>query len=184
MSQINEQIQQVLDFWFNEEHQIYWFQQSDAFDQRIQQQFADLHQQAGQGELWQWRTTAQGRLAEILILDQFSRNLFRQQAQAFAYDAMALVLAQEMIALGDDMKLAPQQRHFAYLPFMHSESAVIHQQAVQLFQALGNEQVLDFEYRHKVIIDRFGRYPHRNAVLGRVSTAEEIAFLAMPNSSF
>lgn len=169
--------QHVLDFWFDEQHRPFWFSQSDEFDAKIAQQFASLHQQATQGELWQWRTTAQGSLAEIIILDQFSRNLYRNSALAFAQDSMALVLAQQMIAAGQDMQLLAEHRHFAYLPFMHSESKIIHQQAVELFKKLGNDLVLDFEYQHQAIIERFGRYPHRNAILGRPSTAEELEFL-------
>lgn len=169
--------QHVLDFWFDEQHRPFWFAQSDEFDQKIAQQFASLHQQATQGELWQWRTTAQGSLAEIIILDQFSRNLYRNSALAFAQDSMALVLAQQMIAAGQDMQLLAEHRHFAYLPFMHSESKIIHQQAVELFKKLGNDLVLDFEYQHQAIIERFGRYPHRNTILGRPSTAEELEFL-------
>lgn len=169
--------QHVLDFWFDEQHRPFWFAQSYEFDQKIAQQFASLHQQAAQGELWQWRTTAQGSLAEIIILDQFSRNLYRNSALAFAQDGMALVLAQQMIATGQDMQLLAEHRHFVYLPFMHSESKIIHQQAIELFKQLGNEVVLDFEYQHQAIIERFGRYPHRNEVLGRVSTVEELEFL-------
>jgi len=130
------------------------------------------------------RQTAQGRLAEIIVLDQFARNLFRDQAQQFAADAMALVLAQEAIAQGFDQQLPAQQRLFMYMPYMHSESVLIHQRAVALFTALGLPDNLDFEYKHQAIIDRFGRYPHRNALLGRASTAEELAFLQQPNSSF
>ena len=141
-------------------------------------------QHAKQAELWTWRENAEGRLAEIIILDQFSRNLYRDQAAAFAQDAQALTLAQEAIRLGLDQQLAPEQRSFLYMPFMHSESKLIHEEALKLFEALGNPINLDFEHRHKVIIDRFGRYPHRNAILGRESTPEEIEFLKQPNSHF
>ena len=118
------------------------------------------------------------------MLDQFSRNLFREDPRAFAQDGLALALAQEAISLQLDQQLSPKQRSFLYLPFMHSESKLIHEFALKLFQRLGNETNLAFEKKHKVIIDHFGRYPHRNAVLGRVSTAEEIEFLKQPNSSF
>ena len=128
--------------------------------------------------------TPEGRLAEIIVLDQFSRNLYRDQPHAFAYDNMALILAQEAISLQLDAQLSPEQRAFLYMPFMHSESKLIHEFALKLFQRLGNEINLNFEKKHKVIIDRFGRYPHRNALLGRVSTPEELAFLTQPNSSF
>ena len=178
------QAQDILDFWFDADHRSLWFAKSDEFDAKIQQRFAILHQQAVQSELWSWRKTAEGRLAEIIVLDQFSRNLYRDQAQAFAYDSMALVLAQEAISLQLDMQLNPDQRSFLYMPFMHSESQLIHEFALKLFQRLGNEMNLSFEKKHKLIIDRFGRYPHRNTILNRHSTPEEIEFLTQPNSSF
>lgn len=118
------------------------------------------------------------------MLDQFSRNAYRDTPRAFAQDALALVLAQELVASGLDQRLPTAQRVFAYMPYMHSESALVHTQAVKLFSQPGMEGNLDFELRHQAIITRFGRYPHRNAVLGRSSTAEEIAFLSEPGSSF
>ncbi|WP_180170918.1 DUF924 family protein [Acinetobacter sp. YH12027] len=176
--------QDILEFWFNPENQPNWFAKSNNFDVLIEKKFKDIHQAASQAELWQWRTTAEGRLAEIIVLDQFSRNLFRDSSLAFAQDALALALAQEAIAQGLDLQLSPEQRSFLYMPFMHSESTKIHQSALKLFEQLGNPINLEFEKKHKVIIDRFGRYPHRNAVLGRTSTAEELEFLTQPNSSF
>jgi uncharacterized protein (DUF924 family) len=134
--------------------------------------------------LFEWRTSAEGRLAEIIVLDQFSRNVCRDTPRAFAQDALALVLAQELVASGQDRSLPAAQRVFAYMPYMHSESALVHTHAVALFTQLGNERNLDFELRHKAIIDRFGRYPHRNAILGRTSSAQELAFLKEPGSSF
>ena len=176
--------QDILDFWFNPETQPLWFAKSDDFDALINQKFRDIYQQAAQAELWSWRKTAEGRLAEIIVLDQFSRNLFRDQAQAFAQDALALTLAQEAISLDLDKQLSPEQRAFLYMPFMHSESKLIHEFALKLFQRLGNPMNLDYEKMHKAIIDRFGRYPHRNQILARPSTAEELEFLTQPNSSF
>lgn len=143
-----------------------------------------MHQQVAQGEKASWRETIQGRLAEILVLDQFSRNLFREDGQAFAYDGMALVLAQEAIAKKELGELTVEERSFVYMPFMHSESLVIHQQALTLFSEPGMENNLDFEKRHYEIIKRFGRYPHRNTVLNRSSTQKELIFLKEPNSSF
>jgi uncharacterized protein (DUF924 family) len=178
------QAQDIINFWFDLEHRSLWFAKSDEFDAKIRDQFQIIHRQATQTELWSWRQTPEGRLAEIIVLDQFSRNLYRDQAQAFAYDNMALILAQEAISLQLDAQLSPEQRAFLYMPFMHSESKLIHEFALKLFQRLGNEINLNFEKKHKVIIDRFGRYPHRNALLGRVSTPEELAFLTQPNSSF
>jgi uncharacterized protein (DUF924 family) len=136
------------------------------------------------GELHAWRSDAQGRLAEVIVLDQFSRNIHRGTAGAFASDPVALVLAQEAVAAGALAALGPQERTFLLMPYMHSESAAIHVDAERLFAQHTPATNLDFERRHKAIIDRFGRYPHRNEVLGRDSTAEEIAFLAGPGSSF
>lgn len=118
------------------------------------------------------------------MLDQFSRNLFRGTPRSFSCDGMALILAQEAIRSGECERLTPVQRGFLYLPFMHSESPLIHQQALALYRELNNPEQLDYELRHKAIIDRFGRYPHRNAILGRRSTAEEEEFLRQPGSSF
>ena len=117
-------------------------------------------------------------------MDQFSRNLFRDQPESFAFDSMALGLAQETIRLNADRDLPIQQRPFVYLPLMHSESPLIHASAVELFQQPGLENNLAFELQHKKIIDRFGRYPHRNEILGRISTPEEVEFLKQPGSSF
>ena len=120
----------------------------------------------------------------MIVLDQFSRNLFRDSPRAFAQDGMALVLAQEAVRFGADAALSAQERVFLYMPYMHSESVTVHEAAVQLFTRNGIQNNLDFELKHKAIIDRFGRFPHRNAVLGRASTAEEIVFLQQPGSAF
>lgn len=176
--------QEILDFWFNPEHQSLWFSKSDTFDQKIRQNFSKVHAQAVQAELWSWRKTADGRLAEIIVLDQFSRNLYRDQPLAFAQDGLALALAQEAISLNLDAQLNPEQRSFLYMPFMHSESKMMHEFALKLFQRLGNPVNLDYEKRHKKIIERFGRYPHRSKILGRESTPEELEFLDQPGSSF
>ena len=174
----------VLNFWFQELTTKQWFVKDDSVDQRIRQRFLVTHRAASQCELAHWRETPEGRLAEVIVLDQFSRNLFRGEAGAFAQDALALALAQEAIRTRADRSLPPAQRAFLYMPFMHSESKTIHEEAVKLFAQPGLENNLDFERRHKAIIDRFGRYPHRNAVLGRKSTPEEVEFLKSPGSSF
>ena len=176
--------QDFLDFWFSPAAEPNWFVKSAEFDALLAEKFTDVLQQAAQGELWTWRETPAGRLAEIIVLDQFSRNIYRDQAQAFAYDSLALALAQEAISLQLDAQLSPEQRSFLYMPFMHSESKLMHEYALKLFQRLGNEINLSFAKKHKIIIDRFGRYPHRNEILGRTSTAEELEFLTQPNSSF
>jgi len=146
--------------------------------------FKDIHHAAVRCELSAWRDTPGGRLAEIIVLDQFSRNIHRDTPLAFAADPLALALAQEAVRVEARRDLPLQQKSFLYMPFMHSESPLIHEQAVALFSEPGLENSLEFELRHKAIIDRFGRYPHRNAVLGRTSTPEEIAFLESPGSSF
>ena len=184
MTTIHSEAQTVLDFWYDEQHQQYWFAKSEAFDSDIRRRFADTLKRAAQGELDAWRSTIHGRLAEIIVLDQFSRNLYRDTPQAFAQDGMALVLAQTAVALPEFELLTTKEKHCLLLPYMHSESAYIHGNALALFGRLDNPNALDFEMKHKVIIDRFGRYPHRNTILGRISTAEEIAFLNEPNSSF
>ncbi|MEO0688266.1 MAG: DUF924 family protein, partial [Cyanobacteria bacterium J06649_11] len=148
----------ILNFWFAQHSYQDWYSGSAIFDQKIKDRFSDVHTQAIKGELYPWRETLEGRLAEIIILDQFSRQLFRESAQAFAYDGMALALAQETVRVGDDIKLTEKQRHFVYLPYMHSESLVIHDEAVQLYTGLDNKDGLDFEHKHRVIIERFGRY--------------------------
>ena len=176
--------QEVISFWFDEIEPKQRFQKDLTFDEEIRTRFGNTHQQARTGELAHWREEALGALAEIIVLDQFSRNMFRDAAEAFAYDAMALVLAQEAIRRNLDSELEPGQRAFLYMPFMHSESKVVHEIAMKLFAQPGMENNYEFEVKHKVIIDRFGRYPHRNALLGRESTAEEIEFLAGPGSSF
>lgn len=174
----------VLSFWFEELKPKDWFRKSQRLDTAIRNQFEAVHTAARQGELYQWRKQAQGRLAEIIVLDQFSRNIYRDTPQAFAQDAQALVLAQEAVAAGVDETLTVQQQAFLYMPFMHSESAEIHAWAMRLFSQPGLDNQLKFEKSHKAIIDRFGRYPHRNTILGRQSSAAETAFLQQPNSSF
>lgn len=174
----------VLDFWFDEIDPAQWWKADPAFDTLVRERFGKLQSAAARGELYAWRANAEGRLAEIIVLDQFSRNIHRGSAAAFAADPMALALAQEAVAGGHGKALSQQQRLFLYLPYMHSESAPIHEVALTLFRELGLADNLDFELRHKAIIDRFGRYPHRNAILGRTSSAEELRFLEEPGSSF
>ena len=176
--------QDILDFWFSPETQPNWFAKSDQFDQSLKEKFGGILEQASKAELWSWRKNADGRLAEILVLDQFSRNIFRDTPRAFVQDSLALALAQEAISQDLDKQLSPEQRSFLYMPFMHSESKLIHEFALKLFQRLGNPENLEYEIKHKIIIDRFGRYPHRNQILGRESTEEELSFLTQPDSSF
>ncbi len=175
---------QVIDFWFHELEPKQWWQKDIAFDELIESRFAELHNRASIGELSAWRETALGSLAEVIVLDQFSRNIYRDKPESFASDSLALDLAQLAISKGQDKDLNQQQRSFLYMPYMHSESPKIHEKTLQLFEDLGMSNTLEFEHKHKAIIDRFGRYPHRNLILGRSSTAEELEFLRQPGSGF
>lgn len=174
----------LLRFWFQDIPEAQWWKRDDALDALLRQRFGDWHAAATRGELASWRDQPRGRFAEVLLLDQLSRNLYRDRPEAFAWDGMALALAQEAVRAGVAALLPPRERAFLYLPWMHSESALIHAEALRLYGEPGLEWNRDFELRHKAIIDRFGRYPHRNAVLGRESTPEELEFLAQPGSSF
>lgn len=174
----------VLNFWFEEIDAAQWWAKSDEFDSLIATRFGTLHAAAARCELSHWRDTPQGRLAEVIVLDQFSRNMYRDQPQSFACDPLALALAQHAVSLQADLALQAAQRAFLYMPYMHSESPLIHANALSLFSQKGLEHALPSEIRHKAIVDRFGRYPHRNAILGRPSSAEEIEFLTTPGSSF
>ena len=185
---------EVIQFWFDEIEPAQRFRKDLEFDTMIRTRFLDLHTRASKGLLYAWRdypldlkiTNLSKSLSihQIIILDQFSRNLFRDSAEVFVYDTLALVLAQEAIRQKFDEELEESKRAFLYMPFMHSESADIHEIALYLFDCPGLEDNYNFELRHKAIIDRFGRYPHRNDLLGRESTPEEIEFLQQPGSSF
>ena len=174
----------ILHFWFTELTPKQHFAKDPSLDETIRTRFGATLEAAAKCELFAWRATPEGRLAEIVVLDQFSRNVYRDTARAFAQDALALALAQELVASGQDRSLPLAQRSFAYMPYMHSESALVHAHAVTLFSQPCMEDTLRFELRHQAIIERFGRYPHRNAILGRSSTTEELAFLSEAGSSF
>ena len=174
----------VLTFWFTECSEEDWFKKSDAFDATLRDRFGPTQEAAAQGRLDGWAETADGRLALILLLDQMSRNLYRGSAKAFAQDPAALALARRAIAEGDHVGASRERQLFLYLPFEHSENPADQAMCMALFVALGDERLTDYAERHKVIVDRFGRFPHRNETLGRQSTEEEIAFLKEPNSSF
>ncbi|WP_169391467.1 MULTISPECIES: DUF924 family protein [Psychrobacter] len=188
----------VLEFWFDKDNQPFWFVKDDNFDSKIQEKFSAIWQKACLGECASWRRhhdidsnqddiarlNLAGRLAEILVLDQFSRNLNRNQAAAFTQDPMALILAQEAVCQQGFATLPVQWRKFIIMPMMHSESLVIHKNYLHLFEELDDPETLDFEHRHTAILKQFGRYPHRNAALGRKSSKAELEFLQQPNSSF
>ena len=193
---MDAQLQAVLDFWFlppdNPAHgqaRAEWFRKDDAFDAQIRERFGALIDTAIAGGLREWEDTPRGALARILVLDQFTRNVHRGTPRAFAGDAQALVLAQALTEDGRDQQLDPMLRSFVYMPFEHAEDLAMQARAVELFQLLsqahaGFESMLDYAQRHQEVIARFGRFPHRNAILGRASTAEEATYLQQPGSGF
>ena len=188
----------VLDFWIGApaaDHDSFmnkvkrWFRVDKTLDAEIRTRFGDAVQKARDGALDDWAKTPRGRLALIILLDQFTRNVFRDTPRAFAGDARALAAAQAMVASGADRALSPQLRAFVYLPFEHAEDAAPQDEAVRLFARLVDEAselhaLLDYAQRHRAVVQRFGRFPHRNEILGRVSSAEETAFLREPGSRF
>src|SRR5690606_33548548 len=169
--------EEVLDFWFKELTPTDWFAGGNELDNLIKERFLVYLEACYKGELFSWRETPRGRLAEIIILDQFSRNIHRGTPLAFSNDALALALAQEMVFHNFDKQLSLEERSFSYMPYMHSESSLIHKEAMKLFSIPGLEENLKFEFEHMNIIDRFGRYPHRNIILGRTSTPDELEFM-------
>lgn len=175
--------QQVHDFWFKQHQGKDWFGGAAEFDRTVKEQFGDTHTCVAAGEAFTWRTSPQGRIAEIVVLDQFSRQLFRGTEQAFASDDMALALAQEAVAGGHDQEMSPIERQFCYMPYMHSESLVVHEEAVKLFESMENEGLLEFEIKHKRLIEQFGRFPMRNQALGRSSTEKELAYIEKSKGS-
>jgi uncharacterized protein (DUF924 family) len=174
----------ILRFWFEEIKPEQRFKKDEKFDLLITRRYREVYNQAIRCELFEWREHGRGRLAEIIVLDQFSRNMFRNDSRSFAYDSLALALAQEALSNKVEHELNVQEKSFLYMPFMHSESPCIHLIAERLYRQDGLESSLEWELKHKSIIDRFGRYPHRNTILGRTSTREERDFLQQPGSSF
>ena len=181
---------EVLDFWFGApgsrergRPRKAWFRKSEPFDAEIRRRFLDTWEQAARGELERWQATPLASLALVVTLDQFPRNMFRGTARAFASDSLAFAVARETIAREFDRLLSPVERSFVYLPFEHAEDLAAQRRSLALFHALDGEQV-EYARRHYEIIARFGRFPHRNLILGRPSTAEEAEFLKQPGSSF
>jgi uncharacterized protein (DUF924 family) len=177
-------IDELLAFWFAPGEHDRWFTPDPAVDAEIARRFAPLIADAASGRLAHWIDEPRGALALCLLLDQFPRNVWRGTPRAFACDEQARRVAEEALARGHDQALAPEERLFLYLPFEHSESPADQERCVVLMGRLGNAEWLDYAVRHRDIIARFGRFPHRNAILGRASTAEELAFLQQPGSSF
>jgi len=203
---MNEQAQAVFDFWFQpgpgqaaDAPRREWFQKDEAFDREINRRFGALIDQALAGGLLEWDTEGpRSQLARILLLDQFTRNVHRGTPLAFAGDALALQAAQSMVDASQDLALPSLERAFIYLPFEHAEDMAMQEQAVALFTRLENDErdvasaatvkgiagMLDYAQRHREVIRRFGRFPHRNAILNRPSTDEELAYLEQPGSGF
>jgi uncharacterized protein (DUF924 family) len=178
--------QDVIAFWFGDAEvpRPEWFRKDEAFDASIRERFGTTIETALGGGLRDWDASPDGALARVLVLDQFTRNAFRGTPRAFAGDALALAAAQAMVARGDDQHLALLRRVFVYLPFEHAESMAMQRESLRLMATLGRPDYDDYARRHAAVIERFGRFPHRNAILGRESSPEEIAFLEQPGSSF
>ncbi len=188
-------VDEILEFWFGQpdeadygKQRSFWFTKKPEFDQEVRTRFLTYYEQAVAGKLDYWKNLPRSCLALILLLDQFPRNMFRGTAQAFASDPQALSAAQHAVAKGYDQELLMVQRWFVYLPFEHSENLAHQRQSVKLFATLSddpdNDAVLDYAIRHYWVIHRFGRFPHRNEILGRATTPEEAEFLKQPGSSF
>jgi uncharacterized protein (DUF924 family) len=187
--------QEILEFWFGKpedsdygQSRKVWFTKNPEFDQEVRSRFLPVYQQAAAGELDDWKASPQGCLALIILLDQFPRNMFRGQPQAFATDPQALAYAKHAVTNGFDQELLPIQRQFIYLPFEHSENLADQHQCIKLFSTLQDypecASGVDYAHRHFKVIERFGRFPHRNEILGRETTPEEAEFLHQPGSSF
>jgi uncharacterized protein (DUF924 family) len=177
--------EEIISFWFDQTPEDLPFKKDESFDRRIRDRFGAVHRLAAAGKLGSWTATPLGCLALVVTLDQFPRNMFRGSPEAFACDGKALAVADAAIARNFDRQLAPRQRMFLYLPFQHSERLDQQHRSVALVTGLdGEPDWLKYAERHLEIIARFGRFPHRNAVLGRETTAEEAKFLRQPNSSF
>lgn len=177
-------IEEVLKFWFDDLSPDDWFESDEAVDSHIRERFQELHGALREQVPETWRSSARGCLAAVIVLDQFSRNMYRGTSRAFAADGAALSLVKEALVRRFDRELSIDERKFLYLPFEHSENPAEQARSIELFGTLGDELALDYAHRHKDIIDRFGRFPHRNAALGRISTPEEIEFINEPGSSF
>ncbi len=187
---MNKIAQDVLTFWFDDTQapRKVWFVKNEAFDAEVRSRFLTVHAQALSGQFDAWIEFPESCLALVIVLDQFPRNMFRRQPESFASDAKALSVAQIAVAQKFDQQLPPVQRFFFYLPFEHSENLEHQNQSVRLFEQFKADSQLsdtyDYALRHRSVIDRFGRFPHRNQILNRPSTPEEVEFLKQPGSSF
>jgi uncharacterized protein (DUF924 family) len=184
MGVVPAEAQAVLDFWFRETEPEKWFKRDDAFDATVRARFADLHARATAGDCDGWAATPRGCLALVVLLDQFPRNMFRGEPPSFATDAAACALTKLALDRGFDADLSLREKQFLYMPLQHSEDAADQALSVERNGATGDAELLKYAEAHKRIVDRFGRFPHRNDVLGRATTPEEAGFLAQPGSSF
>ncbi|HPD82364.1 MAG: DUF924 family protein [Alphaproteobacteria bacterium] len=177
---------EVLDFWFVETQPAQWFQVNEEFDQTIRDRFSEPYQMASRGEFDEWQKNADGALALCILLDQMPRNMFRKTPKAFETDKKALVISKYAISKGLDQVLSPQKRRFLYLPFEHSENLNDQRRSVELFEKMKEDDPLGYDYavRHLKVIEEYGRFPHRNKILGRTDTPEEQQYLAQPNAGF
>jgi uncharacterized protein (DUF924 family) len=186
----------ILQFWFDRQPdelgegnaRKVWFKKSPDFDREVRTRFLSVYDRAVAGQLDDWQETPEGCLALVIVLDQFPRNMFRGQPQSFATDARAVAIAEAALVRNFDQYLLPIQRWFLYIPFMHSENLEHQRRSVQLFSTLKDDpdvaSAYPFAIRHQEVVERFGRFPHRNAILGRENTPEEAEFLKQPGSSF
>lgn len=192
---MDAKVDEILDFWFDSpqspdygKERSFWFTKKPEFDRQLSDRFLSTYEQAAAGELDSWEDSPRSCLALLLLLDQFPRNMFRGTPKSFATDAKALAVANNAIAKGFDQYLLPVQRWFIYLPFEHSENIADQQRCVDLFATLKDDPdsaaTIDYALRHKSVIERFGRFPHRNKILGRETTLAESEFLKQPGSSF
>lgn len=169
--------QEVIDFWFQPEHILLHFDENEEFDEKIRRKFFHTWEAGSGGLLFDWRYNIKGRLAEIIVLDQFSRNLWRKDIRTYTQDKMAIVLAQEALKNPDYKTLSNLEKKYILLPFMHSESLELHDWAYKYFEEVGDEDLLWFENKHREVLEKFGRYPYQNEDLGRESTASELKAL-------
>lgn len=181
---IPAEAREVIDYWFVETEPEKWFQKDEAFDETVRVRFLDTYRRAAAGQCDGWRKSPHGCLALIITLDQFPRNLFRGDARAFDTDTAARAVLRHALENGFDQSLSTDERRFLYMPLQHSEDAADQALSITLNGAVGDPDLLKWAEAHKRIIDRFGRFPHRNEILGRHSTPEELDFLSQPGSSF
>lgn len=177
-------IRAVLDFWFSEDSEARWFAPTPAFDQEVRRRFAERFAQAASDELRSWEESPEGCVALCILLDQMPRNMFRGSPRAFAADAKALAIAERAVSQGFDRTLSPEHKQFLYMPFLHSEELANQLRALALFEAAGLREALEHVKDRLALIRRFGRFPHRNAILGRTSTAEELKFMAQHQNDY